>query len=57
MRPPRAVPPGARLIADAMLVALVILALAAVVMLYPDAPTPPRFPPQTERPSAPALPR
>jgi hypothetical protein len=51
MRAPRTVPPGARLVADALLVALVILALALVVIGYPDAPTPPRYAPQIERPA------
>lgn len=57
MRPPREVPPGARLLADALLVALVMLALALVVIGYPDAPSAPRYAPRTERPDPPALPR
>jgi len=58
MRPAREVPPGARLIADAILVALVALALVAVAVFYPAAPvTPPRYAPQTERLELPALPR
>lgn len=57
MRPPREVPPGARLAGDALLVILTALALAAVALFYPAAPSAPRYAPQVERPDPPALPR
>lgn len=56
-RPVRSVPPSARLAADALLVALVAVALVLIAAYWPTAPTAPRFPPAVERSEPPRLPR
>ena len=58
IRPPlRTVPPEARLMADALLVALVAAALVLIAAYWPPEPAVPRFPPAVERSEPPRLPR
>lgn len=57
MNQDRTPPASARLVADCLILALVILGLMAVVIWFPKAPSKPRFPPQSERLEPQRLPR